>query len=167
MSTRAALAKKSDQQAPPGDTSTKTERRKGRRRSKTIALKRLTRQEIREGIELADMMGYRRPTNRSQCATGTRPCPYVACKHHLYLDVNPDTGSIKLNFPDIPVWEMENTCALDVADKGGVTLEEVGEILNLTRERIRQVEVMGLEKLRETEFAEDLEGQQVVDDRGE
>jgi len=144
---------------------TKPERRKGRRRSKTIALKRLTRQEIQQGIELADMMGYRRPDNRSQCATGPRPCPYVACKHHLYLDVNPDTGSIKLNFPDVPVWEMKETCALDIADRGGVTLEEVGEILNLTRERIRQVEVMGLEKLRETEFADDLDGIKVVDDR--
>jgi DNA-directed RNA polymerase sigma subunit (sigma70/sigma32) len=44
---------------------------------------------------------------------------------------------------------MQETCALDVADRGGITLEEVGEILNLTRERIRQVEVKGLEKLRE------------------
>tara|TARA_B100000674_G_C37040340_1_gene558234 strand:+ start:71 stop:325 length:255 start_codon:yes stop_codon:yes gene_type:complete len=64
--------------------------------------------------------------------------------------VNPETGSIKLNFPDLEVWELEDTCALDVADRGGITLEEVGEILNLTRERIRQVEVRGLEKLRET-----------------
>ena len=31
---------------------------------------------------------------------------------------------------------------------GGITLEEVGEILNLTRERIRQVEVRGLLKLK-------------------
>ena len=77
-----------------------------------------------------------------------RPCPYVSCKHHLYLDVNPETGSIKLNFPDLEVWEMAETCSLDVADKGGITLEEVGEILNLTRERIRQVEVRGLLKLK-------------------
>ena len=40
------------------------------------------------------------------------------------------------------------TCSLDVADRGGITLEEVGEILNLTRERIRQVEVRGLSKLK-------------------
>ena len=45
---------------------------------------------------------------------------------------------------------MAETCALDVADRGGITLEEVGEILNLTRERIRQVEVKGLQKLRAT-----------------
>jgi len=43
---------------------------------------------------------------------------------------------------------MPATCALDVADRGGITLEEVGEILNLTRERIRQVEVGGLLQLR-------------------
>jgi hypothetical protein len=141
------------------------DRRKGRRRSKTIALKRLTRDEIRQGIELADFMGYRRPRDRAECIEGPRPCPFVACKHHLYLDVNPDTGSIKLNFPDIPVWEMEHTCALDIADRGGVTLEEVGEILNLTRERIRQVEVIGLEKLRETTFADQLKGQKVIDDK--
>jgi hypothetical protein len=137
------------------DGSAQLERRKGRRRSKTIALKRLTREEIRQGIETADYVGQSRPVDRDQCAEGARPCPFVSCKHHLYLDVNPDTGSIKLNFPDIPVWEMKQTCALDVADRGGVTLEEVGDILNLTRERIRQVEMMGLEKLRETPFAVD------------
>jgi DNA-directed RNA polymerase sigma subunit (sigma70/sigma32) len=43
---------------------------------------------------------------------------------------------------------MSETCSLDVADRGGITLEEVGELLNLTRERIRQVEAAGLEKLR-------------------
>ena len=77
-----------------------------------------------------------------------RPCPWVACKHHLYLDINPETGSIKINFPDLEPWELQNTCALDVAERGGITLEEVGEIMNLTRERIRQVEVRGLLKLK-------------------
>src|SRR5687768_18394193 len=42
---------------------------------------------------------------------------------------------------------MNETCALDIADRGGTTLEEVGAILNLTRERIRQVEVKALAKL--------------------
>ena len=78
---------------------------------------------------------------------GERPCPFVSCKHHLYLDVSAKTGAIKLNFPDLEVWEMNETCALDVADRGGTTLEEVGAIMNLTRERIRQVEVKGLAKL--------------------
>lgn len=125
------------------------ETNKGRRRSKTIARRRLSREEIRQGVELAEMMDYERPMARGDCVNGVRPCPYVACKYHLYLDVNPDTGSIKLNFPELDVTELPETCALDVADRGGITLEDVGEILNLTRERIRQVEVCGLDKLRE------------------
>jgi hypothetical protein len=88
-----------------------------------------------------------RPEAREDCASGERPCPFVSCKHHLYLDVSARTGAIKLNFPDLDVWEMSETCALDVADRGGTTLEEVGAIMNLTRERIRQVEVKGLAKL--------------------
>jgi hypothetical protein len=84
---------------------------------------------------------------RAECLSGERPCAFVSCKHHLYLDVSAKTGAIKLNFPDLEVWEMTETCALDVADRGGTTLEEVGAIMNLTRERIRQVEVKGLAKL--------------------
>jgi hypothetical protein len=42
---------------------------------------------------------------------------------------------------------MGDSCALDVADRGGTTLEDVGAIMNLTRERIRQVEVKALAKL--------------------
>ncbi len=121
--------------------------RKGLRRSKTLASRRLSREEIHEANQLIAELGGDRPSNRDECAKGPRPCPWVSCKFHLYLDVNPDTGSIKLNFPDLEVWEMAATCALDVADRGGITLEEVGEILNLTRERIRQVEVHGLGKL--------------------
>ena len=135
------------------ETSRKVRRRQRRRtrpRSMTIAMKHLTREEMRQGALLAQFMDYDRPASRSQCASGVRPCPFVSCKHHLYLDVNPETGSIKLNFPHLEVWEMEETCALDVAARGGITLEEVGEIMNLTRERIRQVEVRGLLKLKMT-----------------
>ncbi|NJK89879.1 MAG: DNA-binding protein [Myxococcales bacterium] len=97
---------------------------------------------------LPEIVEYERPLNRSQCRNSERPCLYVSCRYHLYLDVNPTTGSIKINFPDKDIWDLEETCALDVAERGGVTLEEVGDIMNLTRERIRQVEVAGLEKLR-------------------
>ena len=122
-------------------------KRRERARSKTIAPKRLTKEEIRQG-QVLFMPDVVRPSSRAECGATERPCPFVACKHHLYLDVNPETGSIKLNFPDLEVWEMKETCSLDVADKGGITLEEVGAILNLTRERIRQVEVRGLLKLK-------------------
>ncbi len=131
--------------------------RKGRHRPRTIAGSRLSRAEIEEGIRIADDMWYDKPKSRAECIDGPRPCPFVSCKYHLYLDVKTDTNSIKLNFPHLEVWEMEQTCSLDVAERGGMTLEEVGQVLNLTRERVRQVEVAGLEKLRETGVIEDID----------
>jgi len=128
-------------------------RRRRRVRARTIAVKRLTKEQLRMGRILYPETDYWKPESRQACTSFERPCPFVSCKYHLYLDVNPATGSIKLNFPDLEVWEMEETCALDVADRGGITLEEVGEIMNLTRERIRQVELRGLEKLRDAQEA--------------
>jgi hypothetical protein len=123
-------------------------RRKRDVRARTISVKRMTKRELELGRLLyPDVEGIERPVNREDCQGGERPCPFVSCKHHLYLDVSARTGAIKLNFPDLEVWEMNETCALDVADRGGATLEEVGAIMNLTRERIRQVEVKGLAKL--------------------
>jgi Sigma-70, region 4 len=121
----------------------------GRVRSKTIAPKRLTRDERRLSALLVYPPDVDRPHNRHDCNQMARPCPFVSCAHHLYLDVNPESGAIKLNFPHLEVWEMAETCSLDVADRGGITLEDVGAILNLTRERIRQVEVRGLHKIRQ------------------
>lgn len=133
----------------------RTSPKKDRSRSKTIAPKRLSKEEMRHVVSLTNEEELQRPQTREDCLNRTRPCPWVSCKYHLYLDVNPTTGSIKINFPHLNVWEMTHTCALDVADRGGITLEEVGQILNLTRERIRQVEVRGLGKLRDIRPKED------------
>jgi Sigma-70, region 4 len=122
-------------------------RRKRDVRARTISVKRMTKRELELGRLLYPEVDVDRPVTRADCANGERPCPFVSCKHHLFLDVSARTGAIKLNFPDLEVWEMTETCALDVADRGGTTLEEVGAIMNLTRERIRQVEVKGLAKL--------------------
>lgn len=86
-----------------------------------------------------------RPLTRGDCADMPRPCPFVSCAHHLYLDVGV-AGALKLNFPDREVWEMRETCSLDVADRGGVVLDEVGEFLGITRERVRQVEEAATER---------------------
>ena len=138
----------SGEEAPEISRKIRRRRRRTRPRSKTIAMKRLTREELRVGALMYPPVDIPRPTTRAECREEMRPCPWVACKHHLYLDINPETGSIKINFPDLEPWEMRETCALDVADRSGITLEEVGEIMNLTRERIRQVEVRGLLKLK-------------------
>jgi DNA-directed RNA polymerase sigma subunit (sigma70/sigma32) len=51
---------------------------------------------------------------------------------------------------------MTDTCALDIADRGGITLEEVGQIMNLTRERVRQLETQGLARLQRVDGVERL-----------
>ncbi len=144
-----SLAKKADVQT--ADSAVTREQRRSRRkravRARTISVKRMTKRELELGRLLYPETDYYKPKSRAECLGTERPCPYVSCKHHLYLDVSPRTGAIKLNFPDLEVWEMKETCALDVADRGGTTLEDVGAIMNLTRERIRQVEVRALAKL--------------------
>ncbi|UQA56465.1 sigma factor-like helix-turn-helix DNA-binding protein [Polyangium aurulentum] len=122
-------------------------RRKREVRARTISVKRMTKRELEIGRMLYPETDYYKPRTRAECVDGPRPCPYVSCKHHLFLDVSARTGAIKLNFPDLEVWDMNESCALDVADRGGTTLEDVGAIMNLTRERIRQVEVKALAKL--------------------
>ena len=126
-------------------------------RPKTLSRREMQREKRRreKAGERLEIIPYQRPSTRSECVQGPRPCLYVACKYHLYLDVNPETGSVKINFPGIEPWEMAETCALDVAEKGGITLEDVGEILNLTRERVRQVEMDGLTKMQQ--LSEDYE----------
>lgn len=87
-----------------------------------------------------------RPRVRGDCEGTQRPCPWVGCSEHLYLE--PGARSIKFNFPQLELEDLAETCALDVADRGGVTLEEAGKLLQLTRERVRQIEVGALSKLR-------------------
>ncbi len=104
-----------------------------------------------------------RPKSRDDCIDGERPCPFVGCKHHLYLEVNKDNGTITFNFPSKEVEELTDSCALDVAARGGVTLEDVGDMFNLTRERIRQIEGKALVKLKNNHRAravrEEMEGE--------
>ncbi len=122
-------------------------RRKRDVRARTISVKRMTKRELEIGRLLFPEDDYWKPRTRAECAEGPRPCPFVSCEYHLFVDVSPRTGAIKLNFPDLEVWELTESCSLDVADRGGTTLEDVGAIMNLTRERIRQVEVKALAKL--------------------
>ncbi|RME52097.1 DNA-binding protein [Candidatus Woesearchaeota archaeon] len=119
------------------------------KREKTINMRQLKREHNPLPPEVVQWLEALKPRLRSQCREGMRPCPHVSCKYHLYLDVNPETGSIKFNFPHQEVHELEETCALDVAERGGVTLEEVGEHMNLTRERIRQLEATAIQKVTE------------------
>lgn len=101
-----------------------------------------------ETARLMRRLDEERPRHRSECRAQARPCPFVSCRHHLFLDVNPDNGSVRFNFPGLALHELPATCALDLAEQGGLTLEAIGGLLNLTRERVRQLERDGLTKLR-------------------
>jgi hypothetical protein len=124
-------------------------RRQGIPPKKTIAVRRITQLELKQGRDELQALGadepYDRPKTRGDCARVPRPCPYVACKHSLYLDVS-ETGSIILNFPHLEPGQMpaNQSCSLDLADRGAMTLEDIAVVTNLTRERIRQVEMKAL-----------------------
>ena len=113
-------------------------------RARTINIHRLAKRDLERGALLYPErpgVDYLRPATFEECDSvglgDLTPCPFVSCKHHLYLDVNERNGNIKLNFPDREVWELEETCGLRVADRGGITLKELAAIMNLTRERMK------------------------------
>lgn len=137
----------------PAEALTREQRRSRRKRdvrAVTIDVSRLTKRELRLGALLYPDEGDVRPRTRGDCVGGPRPCPFVACKFHLFLDASPSNGAIKLNFPDLEPEELSHSCCLDVADAGAHTLEDTAEILNLTRERIRQIEVRAYQRIRES-----------------
>jgi hypothetical protein len=111
-------------------------------RPKTESMKRISKRTLEIGAYLnPPVEGAERPRSRAECVDGPRPCPWVSCRWHLYLDVQPGTGAIKLTFPHLEVEEIPATCALDIADAGPASLEVTGGLVNVTRERIRQIEV--------------------------
>lgn len=119
-------------------------------RPRTLHVRQLKLINAREGAAeaVSELPNIPRPQTRSDCATTPRPCPFVSCKYHLYLDVIPATRSIKFNFPELEPTDMKESCALDVADRGGTTLLDVATMLRLTRERIRQIEAKVLSRIR-------------------
>jgi hypothetical protein len=79
-----------------------------------------------QALRIAGPPRARPPWTRGDCLDGERPCPHYLCK-----------------------WWLQGpaSCVLDVADRGGVTLDAVGQALGCTRERIRQIEVRALANL--------------------
>lgn len=89
--------------------------------------------------------GVERPKTRADCVDGERPCPFVSCRHHLFLDVTAN-GNIQTRADDVE--DLIETCALDVADRGPSTLEEVCVIIDRSREMVRQIEAGALMRIR-------------------
>jgi len=89
-------------------------------------------------------------------------CPWVSCKWHLYLDTT-DEGDLLLTHPDLEPWELPVTCAIDFAIGGSHLLREIGDVMNMSRERVRQVQKRALAKLRIAAEGEGLTPDQLED----
>ena len=106
-----------------------------------------------EPLDVAEPTVHWRPRSRGECGE-SRPCPYVGCHHHLAIEVTQYGGIYQVGTFDAMTSEPalgsapHPSCSLDVADDGGVTLDEIGTILGLSRERIRQIELGALQKIR-------------------
>lgn len=149
--TRGAVPAGAWREPPLGPPVTREQRRSRRVRevrARTVSVKRMTKRDLEIGrLAYPEDTRPLRPKTRAECVGGHRPCPFVSCKYHLYLDIDRESGAIKLNFPDLEPEQLRVSCALDVADGGGATLEEVGAIMNLTRERVRQLELRATEQI--------------------
>ncbi len=137
----------------PSDRDRARSRRARAVRAQTVNMNRLSKRELERGRALYPVEehdGGSRPKTRAECDDVERPCCFVSCRHNLYLDVSP-TGAIKLNFPDLEPGDVapDASCALDIAAHGGLTLEEVGRLTNITRERVRQMQDEALARLLE------------------
>lgn len=137
-----------------------------------------------------------RPTNYSQCLEIARPCPYVSCRYHLYLDVDKsqrwdrsegrrlrlagwtleriakymgvstqaiqyalsrEASDLSLTFHDSEVWELEETCAIDVANKGPHSLYQIARLMNVTPEAVRVTETKALAAVSEAKSIQDFD----------
>ena len=92
-----------------------------------------------------------RPQTRAECIDGPRPCPYVGCKYHLFLDFTP-LGSLKFNFGDADdaLESMQESCSLDVADRGGQDMTKISQYINVTPARVQQEVAQALIKMKGT-----------------
>jgi hypothetical protein len=90
------------------------------------------------------------PRTRGECEGGERPCRYTACRYHLWREDEragrPHVWPAERAQPKV-VQHSPETCALDVAERGEQTLEQVGSVLGLTAERVRQIEERALRRL--------------------
>ncbi len=86
-----------------------------------------------------------------------RTCRRITCRHHMWSDAQ--CTAINTGRPIPGLDEVAIHCALDVAglessiaqtdqSHGSLTLDQVGNILGVGRERVRQIELQALKRLR-------------------
>lgn len=91
-----------------------------------------------------------RPKTRADCADVPRPCPYISCRHHLFLDVSFKKLVFNSNAEDPTEMPADASCSLDIADRGVHTFPEMAELFRggVTRQAIQFIERDAVTKLR-------------------
>jgi hypothetical protein len=109
-----------------------------------------------------------RPRTRGDCIGAERPCPWASCKYHLAVET---TAANAIKSPlmssalfegaldeEVERWtsrvadricEMAESCALDIADRGGITFGDFADIAGLTPGQMRSVLERATVKLRD------------------
>ncbi|MBT4935939.1 hypothetical protein HON15_04140 [Candidatus Woesearchaeota archaeon] len=127
-------------------------KRKNGRRRMTMDKRALQEENEIHGNDLTEEdymeLEQKRPRTYGECQDEPGPCVFVGCQYNLYLDVKHNDGHIQFNFPNTDVVDLRHTCALQEAEKGGMTLGAIEERLMITREGVRRIEVKALNKMR-------------------
>jgi DNA-binding CsgD family transcriptional regulator len=87
---------------------------------------------------MKDLINFHKDTDGA-CQDLDEPCQETQCRYHIHSDARADQIA---SIPRQPV-----TCSLKLADRGGMTLEEVGNVLGITRERVRQIEGKAVKRM--------------------
>jgi len=77
---------------------------------------------------------------------GTGKCLHVQCRYSLLQERPHITNWDPDDFHDL-VEALPSPCALDLADLGGMRLEEVATVMGMARPRVEQLEILALRKL--------------------
>ena len=100
------------------------------------------------------------PPDRAACVDGPRPCSFIKCRHHLYLELGTDRPgrrvdgrapltTVRAAWLDVPV---PPSCALDVADAVAARgeapeMRELARAVGLKPSRLRGILASALKKL--------------------
>lgn len=90
------------------------------------------------------------PRTRRECPQG--PCHHVACRFHLWTDRLLDRDGAVVDLRETAVFgNRQHTCVLREIARGPRTLEAIGSLLDVSRERVRQIEAEALARLRDAD----------------
>jgi hypothetical protein len=149
----------SDPTVPAGWAIDPNPKDKDREKPRSLGLDEMSVNEAANALEseLRHLPVVNEIPDRADCRGGPRPCPLVSCPSNNYLS-RTSSGAAKLTWPNLEPWEVppKLSCAEDMIERGPVLVKTIAKALNMTDERVRQVYVDGIEKLRNHQNREEL-----------